>query len=327
MSSLPIKQYPLTTPSTGYKPFKYQWAFDFWLKQQQLHWLPEEVSFAEDVKDWKYKLNDGERSFLSYIFRFFTQGDIDVNDNYMDRYTQVFKNTEVKMMLAAFSNMETVHVHAYSLLLETVNMPSSEYTAFLDYEEMRNKHEFLGTFNVDDPLETLTTLAIFGGFVEGLQLFASFAMLLNFERFGRMKGMCQVVAWSIRDEHLHCQGISKLFREYRKETFNDVSQSILEARIKELATKAIELELAFIDAAFSQFTPEGLTKEDMQEFIKYIANVRMKGLGLPKLYPEHKNPLPWFDALVKLNEHANFFEARSTEYTKAATTGEWNYDF
>jgi ribonucleoside-diphosphate reductase beta chain len=165
MSSLPIKQYPLTTPSTGYKPFKYQWAFDFWLKQQQLHWLPEEVSFAEDVKDWKYKLNDGERSFLSYIFRFFTQGDIDVNDNYMDRYTQVFKNTEVKMMLAAFSNMETVHVHAYSLLLETVNMPSSEYTAFLDYEEMRNKHEFLGTFNVDDPLETLTTLAIFGGFV------------------------------------------------------------------------------------------------------------------------------------------------------------------
>jgi ribonucleoside-diphosphate reductase beta chain len=128
----------LLVPSRAYKPFRYPWAYDFWRRQQQVHWMPEEVPLGEDVKDWASKLNDQERNLLTQIFRFFTQSDIEVNDNYMERYARVFKPTEIKMMLAAFSNIETVHVAAYALLLETIGMPDSEFAAFLDYEQMRD---------------------------------------------------------------------------------------------------------------------------------------------------------------------------------------------
>ena len=91
-----------------YKPFHYPWAYDAWLTQQRLHWLPEEVPLADDVKDWRNKLSESERHLLTQIFRFFTQADVEVNNCYMRHYSRVFKPTEVQMMLAAFSAMETV---------------------------------------------------------------------------------------------------------------------------------------------------------------------------------------------------------------------------
>ena len=194
-----------------YKPFQYPWAYDFWKRQQQIHWMPEEVPLGEDCRDWAQKITENERNLLTQIFRFFTQADVEVQNCYHENYGRVFKPTEVKMMLAAFSNMETVHIAAYSHLLDTIGMPESEYSAFLEYEEMKDKHDFLGQFGVDSDEDIARTLAAFGGFTEGLQLFASFAMLMNFPRFNKMKGMGQIVSWSVRDESLHCEGIIKLF--------------------------------------------------------------------------------------------------------------------
>ncbi|WP_304164328.1 ribonucleotide-diphosphate reductase subunit beta, partial [Phenylobacterium aquaticum] len=204
----------LLTPSFAYKPFRYPWAYDFWKKQQQVHWMPEEVPLGEDCKDWATKLNDRERNLLTQIFRFFTQSDVEVNDNYMERYGRVFKPTEVKMMLASFSNMETIHIAAYALLLETIGMPDSEFTAFLEFQEMRDKHDYMQKFGVESNADIARTLAMFGGFTEGLQLFASFAMLMNFPRHNKMKGMGQIVSWSVRDESLHCEGIIKLYHAF-----------------------------------------------------------------------------------------------------------------
>src|SRR5690606_5992860 len=110
---------------------------------------------------------------------------------------RVFKPTEIKMMLTAFSNMETIHIAAYSHLLDTIGMPETEYAAFLHYEELRAKHDYMNKFGVDNDGDILRTLAMFGGFTEGLQLFASFAMLMNFPRFNKMKGMGQIVSWSV----------------------------------------------------------------------------------------------------------------------------------
>jgi len=186
----------------SYKPFEYPWAYDFWKRQQQIHWLPEEVPLGEDCRDWAQKLSDHERNLLTQIFRFFTQADIEVQNCYHEHYGRVFKPTEVKMMLTAFSNMETVHVAAYSHLLDTIGMPESEYSAFLEYEEMAAKVDYIHQFGVNSDEDIARTLAMFGGFTEGLQLFASFAMLMNFPRFNKMKGMGQIVSWSVRDESL-----------------------------------------------------------------------------------------------------------------------------
>src|SRR3546814_11681435 len=84
--------------------------------------------------------------------------------------------------------METVHIAAYSHLLDTIGMPESEYGMFLEYDEMRAKHDYMGTFGVENDEDIARTLAMFGGFTEGLQPFASFAMLLTFPRFNKMTG-------------------------------------------------------------------------------------------------------------------------------------------
>lgn len=183
-----------------YKPFRYPWAYDAWLTQNRLHWLPEEVPLGDDVKDWHNVLSDSERHLVTQIFRFFTLSDVEVNECYMRKYATVFKPTEVLMMLSGFSNIECVHMAAYSYLLDTIGMPETEYCAFLKYKEMKDKYDYMQSFTVENKREIAKTLAAFGGFTEGLQLFASFAILMNFPRFNKMKGMGQIVSWSVRDE-------------------------------------------------------------------------------------------------------------------------------
>ncbi len=310
------------TSSHSYKPFRYPWAHDFWKKQQQVHWMPEEVPLGEDCKDWATKLNDQERNLLTQIFRFFTQSDVEVNDNYMERYARVFKPTEVKMMLSAFSNMETIHIAAYALLLETIGMPDSEFSAFMEYEAMKAKHDYMQEFGVETNEDILRTLAMFGAFTEGLQLFASFAMLMNFPRFNKMKGMGQIVSWSVRDESLHCEGMIRMFHEFADETgaLTDAVKADIVANCKHV----VMLEDKFIDLAFEMGDVEGMTPDDIKRYIRYIADWRLRQLKLEPIYGIEKHPLPWLTEILNGVEHANFFEARATEYSKGATKGEWH---
>ncbi len=316
----------LLTERHVYKPFKYPWAYEAWLTQQQVHWLPEEVPLAEDVRDWARNLNESEKNLLTQIFRFFTQSDIEVNNCYMKHYTKVFKPTEVQMMLSAFSNMETIHIAAYSHLLDTIGMPETEYSAFLRYKEMKDKYDYMQQFNSDDLRSTAVTLAVFGAFTEGLQLFASFAMLLNFPRFNKMKGMGQIVSWSVRDESLHCDNMIKLFRTLVNEN-PELWDESMQQELTNACRTIVEHEDAFIDLAFGLGPVEGLEAEEVKQYIRYIADRRLMQLGLEVEYEVEENPLPWLDSMLNAVEHTNFFENRATEYSKAATQGSWEEAF
>ena len=309
-----------------YKPFKYPWAYDAWLQQQRIHWIPEEVPLADDVSDWNRKLNKQERNLLSQIFRFFTQSDIEVNNCYMSHYSRVFKPTEVCMMLAAFSNMETIHIAAYSHLLDTIGMPDVEYSAFLEIKEMRDKYDYMQKFNTNTKINIAKTLAIFGGFTEGLQLFATFAILLNFPRFNKMKGMGQIVTWSARDESLHTESIIKLYNTFVSEN-PDINKEELERDLYIACNTMIDHEDAFIDRAFELGTVEGLRPEEVKQYMRYMADIRLNQLKLQPIYKISTNPLPWMDEMLNAVEHTNFFENRATEYSKAATTGTWEEAF
>jgi ribonucleoside-diphosphate reductase beta chain len=305
-----------------YKPFRYPWAYDAWLTQQRLHWLPEEVPLADDVKDWQRKLTDGERNLLTQIFRFFTQSDVEVNNCYMQHYSRVFKPTEVQMMLAAFSNIETVHIAAYSHLLDTIGVPETEYSAFLHYKEMKDKYDYMQRFGVETKKDIAITLAVFGGFTEGLQLFASFAVLLNFPRFNKMKGMGQIISWSVRDESLHTASIIRLFRTFIEEN-PEVWTEEFRRELYGACEHIVTHEDAFIDLAFEMGGIEGLEGAEVKRYIRYIADRRLAQLGLQPIYHIEKNPLPWLDAILNGMEHTNFFENRATEYSRAATQGTW----
>jgi len=315
----------LTDSRDHFKPFSYSWAYDVWLKHEQSHWLHSEVPMAEDVKDWKKNLTKEEKQFLTQIFRFFTQGDLDVAGGYVENYLPYFKQPEIRMMLLGFAAREALHVAAYSHLIETLGMPDSTYADFLEYKEMREKHEyFLELSGKNGTLESVATnIAAFSAFTEGMQLFSSFIMLLNFTRHGKMKGMGQIITWSIVDETMHAESMIKLFRTYieeNKEIWNDD----LKSKIYAIAEKMVELENKFIDLSFSTGGIIGLTADEVKEYIKYIADRRLISMGMRGIFKVKKNPLPWVEEMINAPTHTNFFENRATDYAKGALTGEWS---
>ena len=315
-----MTQFKLTEERPYFKPFSFPWAYDAWLTHEQSHWLHTEVPMLEDVKDWKNRLSQEEKYFLTQIFRFFTQSDIDVASGYVNNYLPYFPQPEVRMMLLGFAAREALHIAAYSHLIETLGMPESTYNEFYEYDAMKEKHDYFTSFNSDSiPINVAATSA----FTEGLALFSSFVMLLNFPRHGKMKGMGQIVTWSIVDETQHAEGMIRLFREYVEENrkvWNDETKS----QIYTIATKMVELEDKFIDLAFTMGQMENLTEEEVKSYVRYIADRRLISMGMKGIFKVKKNPLPWVEEMVNAPIHTSFFENRSTDYAKGALTGDWS---
>lgn len=305
----------ITQERTTFKPFKYPWAYDAWLQHEQSHWLHTEVPMSEDVKDYK-KLSKQEQEFLTKILRFFVQGDLDIGSGYHDHYIPVFKQPEVRMMMSGFAGREALHVAAYAHLIETLGLPESTYNEFLQYKEMVEKHDYINNLNQAPMAEKIAAISAFG---EGMQLFSSFVMLLNFARNGKLKGLGQIIAWSIVDETQHAEGMIKVYREYVKHHQDETTSD----RIKEIADQMVRLEDQFVDLAFSMVEVEKLTKEEVKQYIRYIADRRLISMGMKGIYKIKKNPLPWVDGMLGVS-HTNFFEQRVTDYSKGATTGTWD---
>lgn len=312
-----------------YKPFAYGWAFDAYRTMVKMAWEPEEVNTAADVVDWKTKLTDTERNLLTQLFRFFTQGDVDVACAYRDRYMPAFKHPEVAMMLYQFAASEANHVFAYSLLLDTLGIPEAEYKAFHEFEQMRDKHEFMfkehkkmEQFNPRNKKRASLALdiAVFSAFSEGMQLFSSFAMLMNFQRRGLMKGMSTIVEWSIRDESHHVEFMTKLFRTLIEEN-PSIWTDDFKAQIYQACRDMVVLEDRFIDLAFALGPVEGMTADEVKTFIRYIADRRLNMLGLKSNYNADHNPFDWLDWIISAPTHTNFFEQRSTEYSSGTVEG------
>lgn len=321
-----VKQkHNLLSDRSNFKPFNYPWAYDAWLKHEQSHWLHTEVPMAEDVKDWKKKLTDEEKQFLTHIFRFFTQGDIDVAGGYVRNYLPYFPQPEVRMMLMGFAAREALHVAAYSHLIETLGLPEAVYNQFLEYEAMKDKHDYVLDISGrnGDKQSTATHIAVFSAFTEGMQLFSSFIMLLNFPRHGKMKGMGQIVTWSIVDETIHTESMIKLFKEYIKEN-PEIWNDELKAKIYTIAERMVLLEDRFIDLAFELGPMDDLNADDVKQYIRYIADRRLISLGLKGIMKVKKNPLPWVEEMINAPTHTNFFENRATDYARGATTGSWD---
>lgn len=306
----------ITKESIVFKPFKFEWAYNAWLQHEQSHWLHSEIPMSEDLKDYRTRLSKNEQEFLTKILRFFTQGDLDIGAAYHDHYIPLFKNSEVRMMMSGFAAREALHVAAYSHLIETLGLPESTYNEFLQYQEMVEKHDYFKRLHEAPVPEKIAIISAFG---EGMQLFSSFVMLMNFMRHGKLRGLGQIIAWSQTDESMHAEGMIKVYREYVKEHPNESSPE----KIKEIAKEMVDLEDKFIDLAFGMVEVENLTKEEVKEYIRYIADRRLIAMGMKGIFKIKKNPLPWVDGLLGVT-HTSFFEQKVTDYAKGATTGTWD---
>ena len=316
----------LEESSVTYKPFRYPWAVEMAQNHEKIHWIADEVSLEDDVHEWKSnKLSQGEKDFIRSVLTLFVQSDVNVGENYINYYLRIFKNNEIRKMLTSFASREYIHQESYGLFNDTMGFPESEYSAFLEIEEMRDKHDFM--LDIDIHTKEGKGLSIAKSVInEGLVLFSSFAMLLNFQRFGKLKGFAKINEFSLRDENLHALGMAKLFRTYCNENPRVVNDEF-KKKIYKMVRTAVKLEDAFIDRAYGFYSPEGLTKEEMKLYIRYMADRRLIQLGLKSNFHVRENPLTWLDWVVNAPDHSNFFEQKISEYTVGGLEGSFNYDF
>ncbi len=321
----------LIEPSLTYKPFHYPWAMEYAEKHEKIHWGTWEAKLQEDVKQWKNGgLTDQERKHITSILRIFTQSDCAVAGNYCDQFIPVFKNNEIRNMLLSFANREGTHQRAYALLNDTLGLAEEEYSSFLSFTEMREKIEFMqetGIHNDHPTLKAIGTSLAQAVCNEGMSLFSAFVMLLNYQRFGKMKGMCEIVEWSIKDESLHTEAMTKLFQTFCEENPRVVNNE-LKKQIYTNFTRAVQLEDALVDLIYEKDENEicTLKGKDIKTYIRYLADRRLLQLGLKPIFEQKENPLPWLDWIVSGDSFKNFFEGVVTDYNASGMTGEWGWD-
>jgi glutaredoxin 3 len=316
----------LLEPSTSYKPFKYPWAIVAAADHEKIHWHAGEVDLKEDVSQWKQGIiTDIEKNLITQILNLFTQSDVQVANNYIDFLLPTFKNNEIRHALLSFSAREGEHQRSYALIPETLGFPDKSFEQFISYKEMTNKLDFMKDIDVSTNTGKGLALAQFV-FTEGVSLFGSFVMLLNFQRFGKMRGMCEVVEWSIRDETEHVEFNSRLFRQFCDE-YPEIVTDEFKFKIYEMARAVEKLESNFIDLAFEMGDVDGLTKEETKSYVRYLIDRRLLQLGLKPNFGVKDNPLPWLDWIISGDSFKNFFEGRVTDYSSEGLIGDdWGYD-
>ena len=315
---------PLLESSVVYKPFNYPWAVDYAVSHEKIHWGEWEAKLNDDVTQWQGgKLSSKEKNHITQILRLFTQSDVAVGTNYIEYYLQKFKNNEIRAMLTSFANREFIHQRAYALLNDTLGLPEEEFSAFTEIAAMKDKLDFMGDIDVHSHSGLAKSIAR-SVLNEGMSLFSAFVMLLNYQRFGKMRGMSEIVEWSIRDETMHCEGMVKLFREFCDEHPKVVTDEF-KKDIYQMFRDAVALEDKVIELAFELGGVEGITEDEVKQYIRYIADRRLIQLGLKGNWKVKENPLPWLDWVLNGDSFKNFFEGTVTDYNADGMAGEWGW--
>jgi ribonucleoside-diphosphate reductase beta chain len=307
----------LLTPRATYAPFEYPQAYKYWELQQQSHWLHSEVSMASDINDWKLNLSESEKHVIGHILKGFTQSEVFIQEYWGQMVGKWFKKPEIQMMAATFSSFESIHAVSYAYLNQSLGL--EDFEAFLHEPTAKAKIDRLIGTKGKTKEEIARSLAIFSAFNEGVNLFSSFAILLNFSRFNKLKGVGQIITFSLRDESLHSEAGCWLFRTFISE-FPEIWTDELKKDIYESARITVELEDHFIEKAFSFGNIEGISKEEMKNFIRYRTNTKLEDLGLKKNWKNIDKKLienmSWFDVLGSGISMQDFFAGRVADYSK-----------
>lgn len=312
----------LLDPRVTYSPFEYEQAYKYWELQQQSHWLHHEISMASDINDWKVNLTPAEKNVIGNILKGFTQSEVFIQEYWGSMVSKWFKKPEIQMMAATFSAFESIHAVSYAYLNQSLGL--EDFDAFLHEPTAKAKIDRLITTKGKTKEEIAKSLAIFSAFNEGVNLFSSFAVLLNFSRFNKMKGLGQIIAFSIKDESLHSEAGCWLFRTLINE-YSEIFTDELKKDIYDAARLTVELEDAFIDKVFELGPIDGLAPNDLKNFIRYRANTKLNDLGLKKNWKnidkDSLDRMSWFDTMSSGVSHSDFFASRVDSYAKG--THDW----
>ena len=295
-------------------------------KHERAHWIAAEADMTQDVTQWKDgTISPSRKAFIKMVLRLFTQSDTDVCAGYAEKLIPVFKNADARMMLLSFANREVTHILGYKRLNDTLGYDSKEFMSeFLEYKEMKTKHEFMieqANLRSHKGIAEYLAKQIL---MEGVNLFASFAMLLNFSRLGLLPGMVSVNLWSTIDESTHVEGLTEIFRIFIEENPSVVNEEFKHI-VYETARSVVKMEDDFIDLCYNVEAIKKLDKQDLKDYIRFVCDYRMQQMGFKAQFGIEKNPLPFIEEITGDGVLGNFFEATITSYSKDSLVGEWEY--
>ena len=321
---------PVYKEETG---FKYPWAIEYYKSHDKAVWHDSDYELSKDVADYK-KADENERRTIESIMPLFTQNDVEATTGY-EAMLRIFKPTEIRLMLGSSLAREGTHVFNYANFIETIGLPDSIFTDFLDTPVMSTKIEYLEKAKVlkyedykavgmsDAEVDfqfrrgVARMLAVYAGGLEGVSLMAQFAMLLQFQFQGKYPGLCEIVEWSIKDEMMHLVSNAHLFRVFIEEN-QDIWDDSLKFDIYEAFREIVAYEHALID----YINPSHMSNESLHRYVEYMADNALKELGMKANWNTTVNPLPFMDDVVG-TVLTDFFSGSVTEYSKEVE-GKWD---
>lgn len=302
----------ITTPRDVFKPFEYLQAEQFCMQQQQAHWLHTEVQMGGDIQDWKLNLTENERRLVGNVLKGFTQVEVYVGSYWSQKVPHWFPKPEIQLMSQTFGAFESIHALAYAHLNTTLGL--EDFDAFLYEPTVKAKLDAL----IDDDRDAARSLAVYSAFAEGVSLFSAFSILMSFSQRNLMKGVGQIVSWSVRDESLHSKAGCWLFRELLK-SHPELKTPQLEEDIYEAANLTVALEHGFIDMCFNESPIANVSPGHIRALVNQRSNSKLIELGYRPIFDviaEDLDAIAWFDRAAAGVEHQDFFAQRPTSYSK-----------
>lgn len=308
-------------------PFKYPWAWEYFLNANKNHWTPLDVNMTQDVHDYHHKLNDAERHVFENVLAYLTTSDILAMRNIGLAVMEKMTAPELQIYQARQVFEEAMHTWTYQHCIETIGIEQSEiYNRYRVVPQINAKIQLanrrlnaalsteIDLKNRDDLELFVMSYLFFAAIFEGCWFYNGFSPIFALQRRGLMKGTAEQLQYIMRDEIMHYGFGMKV-----------VKQILEEEQIK-LDPKAVSemwLECEEAERNYAEFLlPEpilGYNAQDHSEQFRYLANRRAKYLKLETPFPGAENALPWLNEQANLRKEKNFFETRVTEYQTGAS--------
>lgn len=321
------------------RPHVHKWAWDLYLKAQDNTWNPLKIPMATDIEQWRSAsaLTDAERLLMKRCLGFFAGSESLVADNLLSVAFRFVQDPECKQYIGRQNAEELIHNHTIVYICDSLKLDEEEvYGAYRSIPAIRAKDDFLmgitrdtsGGFylpewtgspsaaDVEAYQAVLRNLITYYVVCEGTFFYSGFAMLLAFRRENKMPGICQQIDWTLRDETLHVAFGTRLINEIvaqQPEIWSDGFREETVAHIK----RTVELENDYARECLPVGIL-GMRSEMFLDYIRYIANRRLEGIGLRPIYPAARNPFGWMTEAIDLTKLKNFFERTVTSYAKAS---------
>lgn len=312
-----------TTNLNDFNNMKYQWVSDWYRQAMNNFWIPEEINLTQDIRDYRL-LSEAERTAYDKILSFLVFLDSLQTAN-LPNIGEYITANEINLCLTIQAFQEAVHSQSYSYMLDSICSPTKRDEILYQWkfdEHLLKRNEFIGEqYNAflehKDSFHLMKTIMA-NYILEGIYFYSGFMFFYNLGRMGKMSGSAQEIRYINRDENTHLWLFRSLIRELQKEEIEIFNKEFIE-ELRLMMKTGVEHEINWGNYVIGE-NIQGINKNLIDSYIKYLGNKRLKEIGLEPLFDGYdKNPAPWVDSLSNANSvKTDFFEAKSTAYAKAS---------